>query len=714
MKNKAWLFLSLFSLSLLSCSPTVPSNSQTDHPSTTTSDTTPGTTTENTSGENTSDNTSGENTSEEKSEDTSIEETTVNSTVEEDSENTTNSDMESTKGFVESDPFTTDEFIEYLSSFDKNEIGEKLVYLKGKITSHSYDSTHQSYNLFLENSKGKTVEIYSAKLASGISDFEDDTMIGGEVLVEGYPKLYYNSKSKETIYELSYLSSTQSPTGKATNPKVISLTPPTTPSDDRPIATEAGYKKYTSQKDRLEAHPEANAFYGADCLDSIGEKNILVIPLYFSDAQAFTNAELDSIDKAYNGKAEETGWQSLNSYYKTSSYGKLDLKATIATPYAVKKTTKDFYNQYKDNLGDFLISCVQSYKDKFDFTKFDSDKNGIIDGVQFIYKYKLSSADRRDEDILDFFWNYTDTLTYSETYETQGKMKADIYFWSQMKLLKSGYYDIDIDTHTLIHETGHMLGLDDYYDYDQKTCPAGCVDMMDFNIGDHCATSKLLLGWVDPYVPDGTEERFEITLKDFESSGDCLMLVNPNTWNGSMYDEYFMVEYYTPTLLNEQDTTGYPEWVENGYSGNTYKKAGLKVFHTDHRLALFDEGYNNMKMVSFTDSFDKKNHDLVTVASSNTNNYSYSGFRKLEAVPATGKDYFIKPSSESIYAHMGDQKVLFSTSSYGGGSSSFTATTPKNILSKKTTLNDGSSIPYSFEVTAQSDSSITLVVSQLF
>ena len=53
---------------------------------------------------------------------------------------------------------------------------------------------------------------------------------------------------------------------------------------------------------------------------------------------------------------------------------------------------------------------------------------------------------------------------------------------------------------TIIHETGHALGLIDYYSNPTTFTPnkgMNTNDMMNDNIGDHCGFSKWLLGWID-------------------------------------------------------------------------------------------------------------------------------------------------------------------------------------------------------------------------
>lgn len=52
-----------------------------------------------------------------------------------------------------------------------------------------------------------------------------------------------------------------------------------------------------------------------------------------------------------------------------------------------------------------------------------------------------------------------------------------------------------VDSSTYIHETGHLLGLDDYYSYNPNTIgKVYGADMMDGNLGDHHLYQKFFWG----------------------------------------------------------------------------------------------------------------------------------------------------------------------------------------------------------------------------
>ena len=76
-----------------------------------------------------------------------------------------------------------------------------------------------------------------------------------------------------------------------------------------------------------------------------------------------------------------------------------------------------------------------------------------------------------------------------------------------------------------------MLSMDDYYDYNQgegSDRGLGGAAMMDNAYGDHDSYTKTIMGWVTPTIIIETKT---ITIKDFESSGDVILV--PLKFNNS-------------------------------------------------------------------------------------------------------------------------------------------------------------------------------------
>jgi M6 family metalloprotease-like protein len=456
-------------------------------------------------------------------------------------------------------------------------------------------------------------------------------------------------------------------------------------------------------------------------LPSTGTQKILVVPVRFSNT-TMTSAQVSAITAAYNGAASDTGWQSLRSFYQTSSYGKLTIDSTICDvytssysttsfqQYAVSHTTQDVDGATvaTDMLASSILSTLAS---KYTLSDYDNNNDGYIDGFEMVYNAGSLVWDGESSSSTSVWWNYT---SYSTSTSSASGEKVGLYFWSRIGQLQNGFYSPNIDAHTLIHETGHMLGLDDYYSYDDNEGPAGLCDMMDMNIGDHDAYSKMLLGWVKPKVVDGTSSNFAITLSSFTESGDCILLRNTTSdpWNGTPYDEYLLLQYYTPTGLNASDASGYKEWKSYG-TGSLYKKAGLQVFHVDARLVTG----STWNTVAYTDSV--KTGSNTFIAASNTGSYSInvssskssgkevtnSSYRLLKAIPALGSNIY---SGSNYEDKLGYQNTLFGTSSYSESYATYTNSRVSALYPNKTKFNDGSTLNYAFEVTAQSDSSITV------
>ena len=81
-------------------------------------------------------------------------------------------------------------------------------------------------------------------------------------------------------------------------------------------------------------------------LDSTGEQNILVLPVTFKDYPLKLmgleeEIVISNINKAFFGETDQTGFESVKSYYKKSSYDKLILNGEVAPLFTLDLTLKE-------------------------------------------------------------------------------------------------------------------------------------------------------------------------------------------------------------------------------------------------------------------------------------------------------------------------------------------------------------------------------------
>lgn len=346
--------------------------------------------------------------------------------------------------------------------------------------------------------------------------------------------------------------------------------------------------------------------YRRHSLNSIGKQKVLVLPVQINDFESYaTQKRLDDINELFNSDTNSV-FESVKSYYKKSSYGKLDLEFVV--PDKWYNSNLDPLEIAKRKVGDdcgtswLIEDATNWYKKTYnsDLTEFDLDNDGFIDSIWGIYgapnmnnyDYNLAYGKNFDTTL---FWAFT-TDSYLHNFGTKGAPTPKVYGWASYDFMNEFNIKDSIDAHTYIHETGHQLGLKDYYSYaanygknDLSNTPTGCIDMMDMNIGDHGAFSKYALGWANPII---IKEATTIELNSFTDTGDFIVLTNDN-FNGTAFDEYFIVELVTPTGLNKRDA-------ENIYPSNElrgYTQEGIKITHIDNRCvnnkANFETDYNN-------------------------------------------------------------------------------------------------------------------------
>ena len=338
---------------------------------------------------------------------------------------------------------------------------------------------------------------------------------------------------------------------------------------------------------------------------STGDVNILVVPVNFdlNDIRPYERGSyidfndddyLQAMEYTFNGNSSLDGanpyWESVSSYYEKSSYGNLHFNFEITDPFTPEMSASEFLSKEdlssssssvggsQELITDILERGLTKDNESIDIfdSKYDQNEDGYIDGLWLIYNVidgDLVTSESQP------FWAYTTNYVAQASNSITGETRivGTRYANCALSFLyddsSSGY-----DAHTIIHETGHMLGLDDYYSYDNTSNYGylGGIDMMDLNIGDHTAFSKYALGWIEPTVI--YQEDTTITLKPFESSGDALIIPS-SYYNDSAFSEYLILEYKTPTGLNELDAT---EKYRNVYP--LAFSNGLAIYHVDARL----------------------------------------------------------------------------------------------------------------------------------
>lgn len=343
---------------------------------------------------------------------------------------------------------------------------------------------------------------------------------------------------------------------------------------------------YTSDEVKLKYtradYSQAN-IYNWHYMPSKGNVPLLVIPIvmpgYENDA---TNKTWERINTCFFGDSSDTTFESLRSYYYKSSFGQLNLTGGVtgyvnASELAPSRNTENISSDDTAKLADLAYSWARKTY-HLNAKDFDTDQDGTIDGRWIIYLHDIDSNSN--------YWGFTST---TGKVGTKDNPCVNSYGWAGTQFLDDYCYtyqhqDIN-DAHVIIHETGHRLGLTDYYSYGKQSySPLGGKDRMDNNVFDHNPYSKRLLGWVTPNVVTGSvddrslytsshkeDSRVVIPSDDYipEIDSDRKLLFNP-------FDEYLVIDCFANRNRNTEGWDIYQRTPLNGQGG--------RVFHVDSRL----------------------------------------------------------------------------------------------------------------------------------
>lgn len=313
-----------------------------------------------------------------------------------------------------------------------------------------------------------------------------------------------------------------------------------------------------------------------------GTVQVLSILVDFSDAAHISQVSLIE-SRLYGSSTDGAPYDTLRNYYQRSSYGQLFITGDSLGWYRAQHP-RGYYESLDHNDGvgvDTLIKEAVTYYDTlgFNFAPFDNDNDGTIDYIVVIWAGSHGAWS-------SFWWGYQ--WQVHDTFFTVDGKHLGAYSWQwESYRYPSGVYEVS----TVIHETGHALGLPDYYDYDDTIGPKGGVgglDMMDGTIGDHNCFSKFLLDWIEPTVITAASQ--QLSLRESGTAKDALLVMSGYNRNiHKWYGEFFMVQNREYTG-NDADS--------NNISGN-----GLLIWHVDSRLTddnndfLYNNSYSSHKLL---------------------------------------------------------------------------------------------------------------------
>ena len=185
-------------------------------------------------------------------------------------------------------------------------------------------------------------------------------------------------------------------------------------------------------------------------------------------------------------------YESLDSYYERSSYGKLSVSGEVYD-YQAKMPR----SSYKDPGSSLLPEALAALDERIDYRQFDGNSDGIIDVAVIRFAG------------LDEGWGSTWWSSASEAGFTQ---KFDGVGAGTVVLIHEPSHTVEAAS-ALIHEVGHAMGLTDYYREERESHPEALAksglggimtfDMMNNTTGDHNGFSKWMLGWIGEDASSG-------------------------------------------------------------------------------------------------------------------------------------------------------------------------------------------------------------------
>jgi M6 family metalloprotease-like protein len=259
---------------------------------------------------------------------------------------------------------------------------------------------------------------------------------------------------------------------------------------------------------------------------STGQVRGLTILVEFADLQSSVTAA--DVDGMLNGASYTANGNfcSVREYYRLISGGKLDYTNAVVGPIRLAREQ----SFYKNTLFVREVMDIVAAQRNNDFADFDSQSQGIIDAVSFLYAGRTVYEGE--------LWPHN----------FQIDLRYGAYRTSQYMLTSMGRSRVDLSIGTFCHESGHLLcRFPDMYDYGERDgdfesshgigayCLMGSGNHLDRGRTPSpvCGYLRDLVGWTDNQVTLNSVGEFQA------KHGDYRTVLKYET---DRPNEYFIVE----------------------------------------------------------------------------------------------------------------------------------------------------------------------------
>lgn len=445
-----------------------------------------------------------------------------------------------------------------------------------------------------------------------------------------------------------------------------------------------------------------------------GDVSILVIPITIDGdyTETWNEQRLTKVEGCY---FDENDPLSLKSYYEEASFNQMIVSGMVSEVYhetdpSLTSNSIEADTSYNKlfQLIDNAVTYIENSHPEINFSDYDLNDDGCLDNVHLITNFNTDTyASSTGNEVWSTpLWPHK--YSTGET-GTLSKPKANVYSISAIDHFFDFDHDEACDAITAIHEQGHIFGLHDYYDYGYTGADyVGGADMQSHNVFDWNSYSKLTVGWISPYV---VRDECEITISAASLNGDCIIVpADESTFNGSGFDEYFLIELFSPYGNNAKFTATWNNYCKVNFA-LTY---GVRLYHVDSRVFKWTG-------TKFIESADTSLALYMPIDNNcygyeNRNSYfsQFADYKLLTLIQHGGTDTFGK--EEADYTHPTYRHYLNGSDLFKQGDT-FDFDTYGKFLSKSyspvTSMDNGETFPYRISFTSMSMESATISIERI-